>query len=164
MCPSGDRTGSSADNTATFLMTNITPQAPNLNEIVWENLEDYCRTLASQGNECYIISGGYGQGGSGSNGGTTNTIASGNINVPSHFWKIVVVLPNGTGDAGRVSSSTRVIAIDMPNTQTVNAHNWGYYRTTVDAIESSTGYDFLSNVSASIQSVIEAQVDNGPIQ
>lgn len=42
--------------------------------------------------------------------------------------------------------------------------NCGYYRTTVDAIENSTGYDFLSNVSASIQSAVEAQVDNGPIQ
>jgi endonuclease G len=163
-CPSADRTGSSADNTATFLMTNIMPQAPNLNEITWGNLEDYCRTLAGQGNECYIISGGYGQGGSGSSGGTTNTISGGKINVPSHFWKVIVVLPNGTNDVSRVNTSTRVIAIDMPNTQSVNGQSWGYYRTSVDAIENATGYDFLSLVSTSIQSVIEAHVDNGPTQ
>lgn len=163
-CPSDDRTGSSSDNSATFLMTNIMPQAPNLNEQTWEALEAYCRTLVSQGNECYIISGGYGQGGSGSNGGTTSTIDGAAINVPAHFWKIVVVLPVGTNDVSRVSSSTRVIAINMPNTQSVNAQSWGYYRTTVDAIESATGYDFMSLVSTSIQSSIESRVDNGPTQ
>ena len=162
MCPSDDRDGSSTDNAATFLMTNITPQAPHLNQITWEALESYCRTLITQGNELYIIAGGYGTGGSGSNGGTTSTIASGSINVPSHFWKVIVVLPIGTSDVSRVTTSTRVIAVDMPNTQTVNNHTWDYYRTTVDAIESATGYDFLSNVSTSIQSTIESTVDNGP--
>jgi endonuclease G len=34
----------------------------------------------------------------------------------------------------------------------------------VDALESLLGYDFLSNVPTSIQSVIEASVDNGPTQ
>jgi endonuclease G len=164
MCPSADRNLNATDNAATFLMTNITPQAPHLNQITWADLEDYCRTLANSGNELYIISGGYGTGGSGSNGGTTNTIASGNINVPSHFWKVIVVLPNGNNDVSRVTTSTRVIAVDMPNNQNVNAHTWGYYRTSVDAIELATGYNFLSNVSTSIQNVIETQVDNGPTQ
>jgi len=162
MCPSADRNGSATDNSATFLMTNIMPQAPMLNQQPWADLEDYARSLTSSGYEMYIISGGYGQGGTGSNGGTTNTIAGGAINVASHCWKIIVVLPIGTGDASRVSTSTRVIAVDMPNVNTVNAHPWGYYRTTVDAIESATGYDFLSNVPTSTQSVIEAVVDNGP--
>lgn len=161
LCPSADRNGSSTDNSATFLMTNIMPQAPNLNQQGWANLEDYCRTLTSQGNELYIISGGYGQGGSGSLGGTTNTIAGGSINVPDHYWKVIVVLPIGTNDASRVSTSTRVIAIDMPNTQSVSS-TWGSYRTSVDAIEAATGYDFLTNVSTTIQSSIEATVDSGP--
>ena len=164
MCPSDDRDGSDTDNAATFLMSNITPQSPVLNEQTWGDLEAYCRTLITQGNELYIIAGGYGQGGTGSNGGTSNTIATGHINVPSHFWKVIVVLPIGTGDASRVTSTTRVIAIDMPNTQTVNTHTWGYYRTTVDAIETSTGYDFLSNVSTTVQASIESTVDNGPTQ
>ena len=163
-CPSEDRDGSDVDNAATFLMTNMMPQAPNLNRITWVALEDYCRTLMSAGNELYIISGGYGSGGSGSNGGTTFSFAAGQVNVPSHFWKVIVVLPVGSNDVSRVTTSTRVIAVDMPNTQTVNAQSWGYYRVSVDAIEASTGYNFLSNVPATIQNVIEASVDNGPTQ
>ena len=56
MCPSADRTGSVTDNSATFLMTNMVPQAPNNNQVTWANLENYCRTLVNQGNELYIIS------------------------------------------------------------------------------------------------------------
>lgn len=161
MCPSADRNGSVADNSSTFLMTNMVPQAPNNNQITWGNLETYCRTLVNQGNELYIISGPWGQGGTGSAGYKT-TISTKNIVVPSHVWKVIVVLPVGNNDVSRVASSSRVIAVWMPNTQTVNSQPWGYYRTTVDYIENQTGYDFLSSVPTAIQSVIEAKVDNGP--
>ena len=162
LCPSDDRDGSDTDNAATFKMTNITPQAPNLNEITWESLESYSRSLIYSGYELYIIAGGYGSGGTGSLGGTTSTIASGSISVPSHFYKIIVVLPVGSNDVSRVTTATRVIAVDMPNNQSVNSQPWGYYRTSVDAIEAATGYDFLSNVPVGIQAVIEAGIDNGP--
>jgi endonuclease G len=161
MCPSADRTGSVADNSSTFLMTNMVPQAPKNNQITWANLENYCRTLINAGNELYIISGPYGQGGTGSNGYKT-TISTKNIVVPSYVWKIIVVLPVGNNDIARISTSTRVIAVWMPNNQTVNSQPWGYYRTTVDYIESQTGFDFLSNVAASIQTTIESNVDSGP--
>jgi endonuclease G len=163
-CPSDERNANSTDNAATFLMTNMMPQAPNLNQQTWLGLENYCLTLLNQGNELYIISGGYGSGGTGSNGGVTTSIAGGKVNVPSHYWKVVVVLPVGSNDVSRVSASTRIIAIDMPNTQTVNAQTWGYYRTSVDAIEAITGFDFLSNVPVNVQSSIESVVDNGPMQ
>ena len=159
-CPSADRTGSVADNSATFLMTNMMPQAPNNNQRTWAALENYCRTLVNQGNELYVICGSYGRGGTGSN-GTYTTLDGGRVTVPAQCWKVVVVLPVGTSDASRVTTGTRVIAINTPNTNTLNT-SWSAYRTTVDAIEQATGYDILSAVSASVQSVIEARVDNGP--
>jgi endonuclease G len=162
LCPSEDRDSTSTDNAATFYMTNMFPQSPNLNRITWLGFENYCRTLMSAGNELYIIAGGYGSGGTGSNGGITTTIYNGSITVPSHCWKIVVVLPTGSNDASRVSTTTRVIAVDMPNTQTVNSLNWSSYRVSVDALETILGYDFLNVIPANIQSVIEAIVDNGP--
>jgi endonuclease G len=161
-CPSADRTYSVADNSATFLMSNMIPQAPNNNQQTWGNLEDYARTLVSQGNELYIIMGSYGTGGTGS-AGTFNTINSGHVTVPNRIWKVIVVLPQGTNDVSRVTTNTRVIAVNTPNSNTISS-SWGSYRTTVDAIEAATGYNLLSNVSASIQSVIEARVDSGPTQ
>ena len=160
-CPSDDRDGSQDDNTATFLMTNMLPQAPNANRNTWERLEAYSRTLLTQGNELYIIAGGYGQGGTGANGGVTTTIDNGHITVPAHLWKVIVVLPIGSNDITRITSATRVIAVDMPNNQAITAQPWGYYRTSVDALENILGYDFLSNVSASTQASIESTIDAG---
>ena len=163
LCPSEDRDGSAEDNAATFKMTNMSPQAPHLNQLTWEALESYCRRLITQGNELYIIAGGYGQGGIGSKEVMSSSIADGAINVPAHFWKVIVVLPIGTNDVSRVTTSTRVIAVDMPNVQTVSEQKWGYYRTTVDAIEAATGYDLLSKIPTAIQQVIEAKTDDDPV-
>ncbi|GAB3910229.1 DNA/RNA non-specific endonuclease [Mucilaginibacter boryungensis] len=159
-CPSADRTSTVAANQATFLMTNMMPQAPNNNQQTWANLENYERTLVSAGDELYVVAGSYGVGGTGSNGGTTNTIDNGHITVPARTWKVIVVLTNGNNDLSRITNSTRVIAVDMPNINSINT-NWTTYITTVDAIESATGYDIMSNVSSSIQSVIEARRDAG---
>ncbi len=161
-CPSGDRTNSVADNSATFLMTNMIPQAPNNNQITWENLERYCRTLVGQGKELYIIAGPHSTGGSGSKGGITYTLAQGKVVVPQSLWKIVVVLSPGASNTEHVSSTTRVIAVNIPNTQTSSNQHWSYYRTSVDQLETMTGYNFLSNVPASIQDALEAAVDAGP--
>lgn len=160
-CPSADRTSTVAANSATFLMTNMIPQAPMNNQQTWANLENYTRTLINAGNEVYVIMGAYGQGGTGSNGGTTNTINNGNVTVPNRIWKVLVVLPNGNGDVARVTTSTRVIAVNTPNINTISS-TWGTYRTSVDAIEAATGYNLLSNLPAAVQSVVEARVDNGP--
>jgi endonuclease G len=73
----------------------------------------------------------------------------------------VVVLPVGGNDVSRVSSSTRVIAVNTPNSNSLNS-NWGTYRTSVDAIEAATGYDLLSAVSMSVQAALESKTDTGP--
>ncbi|UYZ64462.1 DNA/RNA non-specific endonuclease [Hymenobacter weizhouensis] len=160
MCPSADRTRTVADNSATFLMTNMVPQASRLNQQTWASLEEYCRTLASQGQELYIVCGSYGRGGTGANGPAT-TLDQGRVTVPDRCWKVVVVLPVGKDDAARVGGSTRVIAVNLPNDNTVGL-NWGSYRVSVDAIEATTGLDLLSAVPADVQQTIEARVDNGP--
>jgi endonuclease G len=140
-------------------MTNMIPQSPDNNQGPWEGLESYLRGQLNNNQEIYIIAGSYGVGGTGSK-GTTNTIANGKITVPSHTYKIAVLLTNGTDDVNRVTTSTRVIAIVMPNVQGIKTNSWQQYRTTVDDIESITGYDFFSNVPTNIQNVIEATIDS----
>jgi len=159
-CPSGDRTFSSTDNRETFLMTNMMPQAPLNNQQTWEKLESYCRTLVSQGNECYVICGSYGVGGTGSAGSKT-TLDAGRVTVPSNIWKVVLVIPNGTNDVSRVTTSTRVIAVNTPNTQSIVTSTWGGYRVSVDAIEAATGYDILSVLPDATEATLESRVDNG---
>ncbi len=160
LCPSADRTSTVTDNSATFLMTNMMPQAPRNNQQTWANLEDYCRDQLATGNEVYVIAGSYGRGGTGTNGYLT-TLDQGRVTVPARCWKVMVILPLGADDATRVTAGTRVIAIDTPNDNAIST-TWGTYRTSVDAIETATGLDLLSAVPTAVQQAVEARVDNGP--
>jgi DNA/RNA endonuclease G (NUC1) len=151
MTPSGDRTRTVADNSATFLMTNFVPQIAQNNSGAWEDFESYCRTLAQQGNELYIVSGGV---------GSLGTIASGRIVVPQYTWKVVLILPNGTNDLSRINKQTRTIGLFMPNFLPLNQNAaWREFRVTVDSIEALTGHNFFSNVPKNTQEIIERRRD-----
>lgn len=156
--PAADRNKRQADNEAVFLMTNIIPQAADNNRGPWEKLERYCRDLAKQGKELYIISGWAGSGGKGERGKKT-AIARGKIAVPAATWKIVVVLNQPGSGLESIANDTRVITVVMPNTQGIKDDDWRSYRQSVDTLEQITGYDFLSNVPVAIQAVLEAKVD-----
>jgi len=161
-CPSADRTSSADANSATFLMINMIPQAPNNNQQTWSNMESFLRKLVAAGNELYIVMGSYGTGGTGAKGGTTNAITTNgvSINVPAHVWKVAVVMPTGNSDVTRVTTTTRVIAVDTPNSNTVSP-DWTKYITTVRSIEQATGYNILSALPKNVQDAIEVNKDTG---
>ena len=140
MTPSGDRTKTQSDNSETFLMTNMIPQAPSNNREVWRELEEYSRDLVSQGKELYIVAGGEGK---------EKEIASGQVIVPKYTWKVILVLDNGNVE--------ETIAVRMPNNDTVARTDWKDYIVSVDEIENKTGLDFFSAVPKSIQNKIEAK-------
>ena len=152
IAPSADRTRNEADNSATFLMTNMMPQVPEVNRGVWGDLEEYCRELVQQGKELYIIAGPVGRKGSI---GRKEKIA-----VPAKNWKIVVVLDRqGLGMQG-ITNNTRTIAVMMPNDASVKGKGWKSFRVSVARVERETGLNFLSNVSPQVQQVIESKVDS----
>jgi endonuclease G len=160
-CPSADRSSSFNANASTFLMTNMIPQAPQNNQQTWGNLEDYLRSLTSSGYEVYIIMGSYGTGGLGSVGTTlVNTINNGHVTVPSNVWKVAVVLPVGSSDLLRVTGTTRVIAVNTPNLNSIKA-DWKQYIVTMKSIEDATGYKILSALPASVHDALAAQKDPG---
>ncbi len=161
-CPSADRTLNVDDNAATFYMINMIPQAPKQNQGIWETLESYCRKLVREGNELYIISGNYGVGGT-STKGYREKLANGKITVPRHLWKVIVVLPYGNQDLDRIDTDTRVIAVSIQNKDSLGEDDWADYRVSVNEIEAGSGYDLLSALPNSIESVLEARVDEEQI-
>lgn len=151
IAPSADRTRNEADNSATFLMSNMMPQVPELNRGVWGDLEDYCRELVQQGKELYIVAGPVGKKGSI---GKKEKIA-----VPAKNWKVIVVLDRqGLGMQG-ITTDTRTIAVMMPNDSSVKGSGWKSFRVSVARVERETGLNFLSNVPPQVQQIIESKVD-----
>lgn len=156
MCPSGDRTNTQPINDQTYLMTNIIPQLPANNQGPWVDLENYCRTLAASGNEIYIFSGGV---------GNFTTIGASQdpdkrVVVPTLTWKVVLVLPSGNDDLTRASvRSTRAFGVIMSNVSITQNAPWRNFRTTVDAVEYLTGYDFFNQIPKGTQEIIERRRD-----
>lgn len=152
MCPSADRSSSATDNVATFLMSNMIPQASANNQGVWNNFEMYCRTLASAGDEVLIICGPGDFG--------TTTIGNG-MKIPGTVWKIALVAPSGTGSLdSRTSVSTRVLAIRTPNTSAAGS-SWQSYLTSPAQIEAGTGLVFFATLSTSKARYLRKVTDTG---
>ena len=164
MCPHSDRAANQDMSFATFVMTNIIPQAPNVNRRAWEQLESYCRELVSREHDrLYITSGPAGQGGRGSK-GPAQSLADGKVTVPAACWKIIVVEPDDGGDdLARISQNTRVIAVIVPNDQEQVGEEWSGFRTSAAAVERETGLHFFDRVRPDIASVLRQKVDDRPI-
>jgi endonuclease G, mitochondrial len=155
---SEDRGRSDLDNSATFFMTNMVPQAPDNNRVVWSQFEAACRSLVKQGKELYIVAGSSGFGGIGSNG--PQSVLNNNVVVPAVIWKVVLVLNRpGTQPKDVTAAMSRTIAIVVPNQQGVKSKPWKDYVTSVDEVEKLTGYDFFRNIPEPVQKIIEAKVD-----
>lgn len=155
LCPSADRTKSVADNSSTFLMTNMIPQAPQLNREAWARFEDYCRTLAKKGYRLYIIAGIYGVGGDGSKG--PMDLIKGKVSVPARNYKVIVAVPNG-GHAADVGAATPVIALDFPNVVSlVDNKSWGNFVTTAAQVEKAADIKLFTALREKVREALLTQ-------
>jgi endonuclease G len=167
-CPSADRTSSVAANSATFLMTNMIPQSPTLNQGPWAGLEDFTRAnLVGTTNEAWVVMGNYGNtGGVGSNGAFT-TIDNGRIRVPAKVWKVIVVIPKGNNDLSRLNRTATVLCVSMPNDNRLytvsNKTAWRDYLISVSALEiesnaSGTPLNLFSNIDATERTFLKSKI------
>jgi DNA/RNA endonuclease G (NUC1) len=152
MTRSFDRTSASLDNAFTFYLSNVVPQASDLNQGPWAILENDLGDLATQQNkEVRIIAGVAG------NKGTLK--GEGKIVIPTSTWKVAVIMPRGRGLADIVDyRDVQIIAVNMPNEPGVRNVPWQTYQTTIDAIEALTGYDLLALLPDKIENIVEAGI------
>ncbi|MBI5880378.1 MAG: DNA/RNA non-specific endonuclease [Chloroflexi bacterium] len=151
MCPSADRTATQDDNDATFIMTNIVPQAPDNNRVTWEHLESYSRSLVGKGHVLYITAG---------SDGAIEKLKN-KLTVPAFTWKVIVVAARD-GNISGITTSTPVIAVRVPNDKNAKLGDWDQYRVTVASIESVTGYKFFTNLPAATQTALKSRIDPPP--
>ena len=116
-----DRTAGSLDNAFTFLFSNIIPQAAEQNQGPWAQLENHLGDFARFSNrEVYVIAGVAG------NAGTIKN--EGRIVIPTHTWKVALILPRDQGLADiRDYRDVEYIAVLMPNVTGVRDVPWQTY-------------------------------------
>ncbi len=155
--PSADRTDSIQNNQTTFYMSNMAPQTPFLNRVIWAHLEQYTRDLVQQqGKKLYIIAGPIYDQDFGSIG------VKQNIKIPSKEFKIIFVI-NSNEDQKDINKDTPVISVIMPNTLRdgtkpldnraelcksfasgpSDKYDWLKYKTSMAEIEKLSGLKFI---------------------
>lgn len=139
--PAADSKSSSERMAASFLMTNVAPQTPQLNRGSWKQLEETTRDWAHELGDVYVVCGP----GLDSQG----RLANGNVEVPSTFWKAIL----------RTAPDTACIAFIMPNQGTKLAP-FPSYRVSVDSLESAIGIDLFPQLPDLVESRIEGDVDS----
>jgi endonuclease G len=164
VCPSADRTATKLDNSMTFLMTNMVPQSPDNNRVIWMHFENYERELVKAGNEVYIIAGPYGTGGTSQKGTFDEipiTLKSKEVlhmNVPAYTWKVLIAIPDGGDDISRIDEEAIIIAINVPNRMGMGkTGDWEQYICSVDEIEDMTGYDFFELLPDDVEDALESR-------
>jgi len=145
-----DRTSGSLDNAFTFYFSNIVPQASDLNQGPWANMENFLGDLARfQNKEVYIIAGVAG------NKGTLKN--EGKVVIPDYTWKVALVLPRDEGLANVDSyDDVQVYAAVMPNVAGIRNVDWHTYLTTVDSVEALSGYDLLALLPDPVEVAVES--------
>ena len=154
MCPSADRSSDPADNDATFLMSNIIPQAANNNQGLWNDFEVYCRNLANDGSEVLIVSG---------PSSFTGSFLANGMAIPGMVWKVAVIIPQATSPLPahqRITDGARVLAILTPNTNS-GLLPWQSYLKTVQEVEAATGFRFFQNVDPAVANYLRRVRDTG---
>ncbi len=155
--PSADRTRNSSDNQMTFMMSNMIPQTPYLNRVIWVHLETYTRELVTRENKkVFVVAGPIYDQDIGSIGPKRD------IPIPSKNFKLIFMLDQNQ-TARDIDAKTPVIAAIFPNVNRdgspisdlrkcppMNAqagnddvNDWKKYQTSVAEIERESGLKFF---------------------
>jgi DNA/RNA endonuclease G (NUC1) len=147
-----DRTSGSLDNAFTFYFTNIIPQAADNNQGPWSAMEFYLGDLARlQNKEVYIVAGV-----AGSKGTVKN---EGKITIPTHVWKVAVIMRRDQGLRNiNDHKDLEIVAAVMPNEPGIRNVNWETYKTTVDAVEALSGYNLLELLPDGVEGAVESEL------
>ena len=168
MIPHCARTTTTTINNEVFAMTNMVPQIAENNNTVWEGLESTEVTWASEGKELYIICGPYYDPSKSARYMKSSKTSTKTIRIPDSTWRVEIILDKtASNDISRITSSSTVIAINVPNTSDCYSKAksagysaktaWKHYICTIDDIESMTGYDFFANLPDNIENTLEAK-------
>lgn len=159
ICPNMDRNENATTSKATLQFSNAAPQNPSMNQTQWVQFETYLNDLVNNSDkEIYIVSGVIGTGGYDKNNVYRTALPNdASVTVPAYFWKVALILPNGTDDVCRTTASNaQMIGVYMQNKAL--SGSWTSFTQSVDYIESITGYDFFENLEDVVENSLETAV------
>lgn len=140
MAPAGDMKWDSLAMQSSFFLTNISPQAHDLNQGSWRVLEEKCRDWAVRDSAVVIVCGPiFGD-------PPYPTIGETGVAVPERYFKVVLALH---------ANPPRAIGFVMPNSKVSGGIQ--ACAVSVDEVEAITGFDFFAALPDDVEQQIEAE-------
>ncbi len=146
--PAADFTRSSDAMSSTFLLSNMSPQRPELNRKIWEKLEEQVRQHVTDEGKAWIVTGSLFLDSDSHFVSPKEFIGANKVAVPTHFFKAILSVDN----AGTYS----MYAFILPNQLDYIPGKPMDYIVTVDRLEEITGYDFFPELNDSIENKLES--------
>jgi len=140
LCPAADMGFSPTSMEESFLMSNISPQAPDFNRGIWKELETEVRKWAKQEHKIYVVAGPVFKDNKGA-------IGADQVLVPGYFFKIIY----------EETDEPKIIAFVFPNRKSDRPLT--DFAVPVDEAEKLTGFDFFSQLPNELENKLENHVD-----
>lgn len=128
----------------TFYVSNISPQVPDFNRGIWENIETRVRGWSNRDEELFIVTGPV------LKKGLPKIGRYNRISVPEQYYKIVLFYQSNSG------KKPRAIAFLLPN-EALFGKKMNNYVVPIDEVERITGIDFFAKLPDTIESKLEAE-------
>lgn len=135
---------------ATFLLSNMSPQTPKLNRNIWRILEEQVRNMVQEKGEGWIITGNICMDADSNRTQPTEYIGTDSVAVPTYCFKAVLLMDEHRG--------YYMYAFLLPNQRETIPGTPGDYLITVDRLEEITGYDFFPELTDDIEDNLESTV------
>jgi endonuclease G len=146
LAPAADFSFSESALAETFYMSNISPQVPDFNRGIWNELEQRVRFWVKKEKSLYIVTGGVLY----NNNQLKKIGRRTKISVPTHFYKIIVDLQ---------LPEIKAIAFLMENQ--ASEKSLQSYVVSIDEIENLTGLDFFPKLPDELEKPLEASISIG---
>ncbi len=127
LAPAGDMKWNSNAMSESFLMSNMSPQAPSFNRGIWRSLESSVRGWATEKDSIYVITGPVLR-------SIDTLIGFNEVGVPDSYFKVLVDLS---------PPDHSMIAFILPNAR--SSEDLIQFAITVDSLEIITGYNFFAS-------------------
>lgn len=134
----------------TFLLSNMSPQTPELNRRIWSTLEGQVRDLVRIDGEAWIVTGNIFMSTDSQCVNPTEFIGENRVAVPTHCFKVVL--------SKRADGTFMMYAFLIPNQREHISGTPADYILTVDRVETITKYDFFPDLDDSLENSLESTV------
>lgn len=156
LAPAADMVWSLKSAHDSFLMSNMSPQAPSFNRVIWKLLEEAVRNWAQQYGTIYVVTGPVLE----KESNEYQSIGESEVAVPEYFYKALLVFTPVYAESNSATGEIEAYRVQcaafiVPNKG--SGKDIYKFICSVDLAEERTGLDFFANLPDEVEDLTESE-------